>query len=130
MKKFLILLLIFLSLQFSFQSSAQNLVPNYSFEATDTCPAGVSSLVYSTYWYSASAGTPDYFDSCATSAWVDVPDNYFGWQQAHTGESYAGFYAFYSSLANYREYAEVHLTSPLVAGTKYYIFENNVILYS
>ncbi|MEI7803251.1 MAG: T9SS type A sorting domain-containing protein [Bacteroidota bacterium] len=108
-------------LSFLNAATAQNLVPNYSFEIADTCPYGISSLVYSNQWYRANTGTPDYFDSCADlSSLVDVPDNFFGWQQARTGGAYAGFYAFYY-YPGYREYPEVPLTSSLVTGTKYYL---------
>lgn len=102
-------------------ATAQNLVPNYSFEVTDTCPYGVSEINSANQWFRANAATPDYFDSCSFSTLSDVPDNFFGWQQAKTGEAYAGFYAFYFSPAGYREYPEVHLSSPLVSGTKYYL---------
>ncbi len=121
MKK-IFFILIFSSNLFCFVNSShsQNLVPNYSFEVTDTCPYGVSEINSANQWFRANAATPDYFDSCSFSALSDVPDNFFGWQQGKTGGAYAGFYAFYY-YPGYREYAEVQLTSPLAAGTKYYL---------
>jgi hypothetical protein len=47
-------------------SSAQNLVPNGSFEQYDTCPTNVNgtSLQYANSWVNPNAGTPDYYNAC------------------------------------------------------------------
>jgi len=82
-----------------------NLVPNPSFEDTvNDCffqmgimqPNFVASRVKN--WYSSSSfGTPDYFNVCANffpgspyPTISSVPTNCFGYQQARTGNAYAG----------------------------------------
>jgi hypothetical protein len=48
---------------------------------------------------------------------VSTPANDFGTQAPHTGQAYAGFILRPSN--DYREYLEIPLTSPLVAGASY-----------
>jgi len=86
---------------------AQNLVPNPGFEVQDTCPA-VSQIELAQPWNSPTLGTPDLFN------------NTCGSQQGspHTGHGSAGLYT-YSTFADNREYLQVQLTSPLVAGQTY-----------
>jgi len=103
-------------------SQAQNLVPNNSFETFTTCPTGFSQLPNATPWgwTPGSSSSSDYIRVCG-GATVSVPANTFGTQTAATGSGYAGFYTGFppGSLANYREYVQVQLTSPLVAGSTY-----------
>jgi hypothetical protein len=98
--------------------AAQNLVPNPSFEIMLTCPTGVSQISLATPWTPGNMFPPDYFHSCTSSSAVSVPANSFGNEAARTGQAYAGFYA---RLPTYREYVQVPLTSPLVAGVTYQI---------
>ncbi|MEO8068221.1 MAG: hypothetical protein ABI599_11065 [Flavobacteriales bacterium] len=101
---------------------AQNLVPNQSFEQYDTClevlgfydedegPGG---------WFSSS-GSPDYFQSCLPyGAANGVPMNVFSFQEAQHGANYIGLYT-YLDAPEQREYAVVHLLTPLVQGEIYY----------
>lgn len=68
MKKLLLLLF---SITNTLIISAQfNLVPNYSFEDINECPAGISGFTwfddaYVADWFSGTGGTSDYFNSCA-----------------------------------------------------------------
>src|SRR6202007_848580 len=48
-----------------------------------------------------------------------APNANFGWQVPKTGNAYAGFILKDNSTANYREYVEGKLSSPLVAGQHY-----------
>lgn len=107
-----------------------NLVPNYSFEDYNTCPFSISGFTFDadTYindWYAGSGGTPDYYNACAgVGSWVNVPDNLFSlFQPARTGDAYGGFWTdlYDNNTFVYREYVQIQLTEPLVAGTCYYV---------
>ena len=75
-----------------------NLVPNPSFEIVDTCIEFYTMLNSDNtvkYWSSPTSGTPDYFSTiCGLSPNNSVPMNWAGYQNAHSGISYAGIYAF------------------------------------
>ncbi|OIP00715.1 MAG: hypothetical protein AUJ98_06785 [Bacteroidetes bacterium CG2_30_33_31] len=107
--------------------SAQNLVPNGSFEKHFKCPSMTASLedtvIYNWLW---DWGSPDYFCSCATnyliygSYWVDVPLNYAGFQYARTGECYAGFALNgTNTLCEITENIKVELKQTLIIHKKY-----------
>lgn len=102
-----------------------NLVPNPSFEVNDTCPSYVSQLAHALPWFQPSWGTPDYFNTCATDWHVDVPLNWFGYQNPRTGNAYAGIFATIiigdTAYPPYREYLEVKLDSALQAGQNYFV---------
>ncbi|MEI6817414.1 MAG: T9SS type A sorting domain-containing protein [Bacteroidota bacterium] len=98
----------------------QNLVPNSSFEIYDTCPySNTDQIHFAVGWISSL--TPDYFNTCATSTLVSVPNNAYGFHYAASGNAYAGFYAKHYFLHNYREHAVIHLISSLLIGTRYYV---------
>ncbi|MGV3611430.1 MAG: gliding motility-associated C-terminal domain-containing protein [Fluviicola sp.] len=97
-----------------------NLVANGSFEILSECPVGAD-IEKSVGWFSPSEGTPDLFNACADlSTNLSVPMNSFGFQQAHTGNGYAGF-VIYGQGTDYREYLATKLTSTLEAGHIYEI---------
>lgn len=104
--------------------SAQNLVPNPSFEYYSSIPVGLAlagEINLADFWSSPTGASPDYFHSSATSvSLVSVPGNVFGSQFAATGQAYAGFHARPSGQL-YREYVETPLSSPLVAGQTYQV---------
>jgi OmpA-OmpF porin, OOP family len=98
--------------------SQVNLVPNPSFEDTVTCPWTYSTIHFATGWFKPSAGTSDLLHSCS----FQVPQNYFGYQNARTGNAYAGFYTYapmWMMDSTYREYISVKLTDSLEASKKY-----------
>jgi len=102
---------------------AQNLVPNFSFEDTVSCPDLLTEIEKATGWMSFSL-SPDYFNSCAignASVPVSVPHNIWGDQPAYSGNAYAGFVAYKAGATNTREYIGAQLNEPLVIGQKYYI---------
>ena len=97
--------------------TAQNLVPNPSFEIYSSCPTGASQIFLAPPWTQPTTGTCDYFNACATVAsTVSVPDNLLGHQYARTGNGYSGFFA---RAGGYVEYVQVPLTESLQAGEKY-----------
>jgi hypothetical protein len=112
--------------------SGQNLVPNPSFELTDTCPytTGFQPGDSPLYWRSW-LNSPEYFHSCAqpvdgADTLVGVPWNGWSFQQAYDGEAYAGFFAF-SETVQYREYVGVELLEPLEIGETYQVsFRTNL----
>lgn len=104
-------------------ATAQNLVPNPSLEIYNPCPppaVGMGGPLEAAPWVSAGGGTADYFNACADPIWRGVPDNFQGWQPAHTGVAYAGIYLRTQS-GNYREYLQVQLLQPLEADVCYKI---------
>ena len=96
---------------------SQNLVNNGGFEDLHECPKGVSSLAkIGVNLSSPTAGTTDIFSHCG-SAKVGVPKNFRGTQNPKLGNTYAGLYLFSSN--DYREYIQLSLKEPLVAGRSY-----------
>ncbi len=96
----------------------QNLIPNPGFEIYDTCPTfGVQTPMD----WTMIEHTPDYSNSCAPVGSYSVPINYFGYQQAHSGCAFEGFW-FYDSFgpSNWREFLQGKLDSTLIIGDKYY----------
>ncbi len=111
----------FLFFLLSFSVLAQeNLIPNPSFEDYNWCPNTVTD--FSTLsWYSSTDGTPDYFNSCNNGN-VGVPLNLFGFQQAHSGNGYAGIGNIINIVnPTYREYIQVKLSKKLEAGKLYFV---------
>ncbi|MEO5569908.1 MAG: gliding motility-associated C-terminal domain-containing protein [Bacteroidia bacterium] len=100
---------------------AQNLVPNGGFETVNSCPTGASQLSVALPWDTLGASA-DVFNSCSANfgscAGVGVPENFGGTASAHSGNGYAGIIAKHS-IANYREYIQAPLTSPLIPGKLY-----------
>ncbi|MCC6599898.1 MAG: OmpA family protein [Crocinitomicaceae bacterium] len=96
--------------------SAQNLVPNGSFEDKAYCPSNFNQqqMKVVTGWSQVGDGTPDYFHTCSDK--VGVPKNIFGEQAAQEGEGYVGLATYSPGQRNYREYLQAKLTRPLVAG--------------
>ena len=129
-----ILLITLLSLTSLFwrgnEAFAQNLVPNPSFEVYDTCPNYVNQVRYAVPWTNPihNGTTSDYFNACDTTSGLNsfnVPYNYLGFQYARTGVAYTLVVTawFPGNLAawNLREYIQVELTSPLIAGVDYFV---------
>jgi len=102
--------------------SAQNLVPNPSFETFTSCPTSFSNINDAEPWRSATGATPDYCNACAFTWVVDVPNNYWGAQDAHTGVAYAGILARWGPPTNqWFEYIEAPLNSAMEFGKAYHI---------
>lgn len=104
----------------SFCVCSQNLVPNPGFEEYVKCPGThmVNRNEFAIHgWESPTNGTPDHFHSCSTGE-ADVPVNWAGNSNAHTGKGYAGVYV-WTTKSNYREYLQCELSEPLISGEKY-----------
>ena len=114
MKTFLIILQLLL---LPFLAYNQNLVPNGDFEQYSGCPGNTGHLDSALFWVNPNAfSTPDYLnENCPSS-----PTGVFGYQQPHSGVAYAGFYLG-NPTSNSREYAEVPLINPLIAGKCYHL---------
>lgn len=97
---------------------SQNLIPNPGFEDQLYCPNSSSELIYAVPWYSPSNATPDLFHECATAPSFGVPNNFFGYQPAHSGAGYAGGYWRIMNFDS-REYIASPLLEPLIAGHHY-----------
>lgn len=128
MKSIFKIIYFYISVVWTTIAMSQNLVPNPSFETHSTCTGILEIRYYGNTpdivhpWYSPNTATPDYFNSCAN--WTNsVPSNEIGYQQARTGNAYAGILAYYydGSLLNYREYLGVRLIDSLLAGNTYCI---------
>lgn len=116
--------LIILSIIYSLNSTValcQNLIPNSSFETVISCPTNVGTINGTSNWFDLPihTGSADFLHTCATSSLAQVPVNVFGSQLPYQGNGYIGLALYYQSTPEFREYAEVQLTSPLVAGITY-----------
>ena len=99
---------------------SQNLITNPSFEDSRCCPDGYSQFHCTLFWTKPTKGTSDYYSGCENrfySPEAKVPKNFFGHQNAHTGNAYIGLYAFYHD--DYREYIQTKLDSNLKKGQEY-----------
>lgn len=115
MKKTITLIL----LSLTFFCKAQNLVNNWSFEDTVSCPWYYTQISLASGW-SSYKETPDYFNACNESL-VSVPSNVEGFQFANTGNAYSGVITYSSFTVNYREIMGTQLTQPLAIGQKYFV---------
>jgi len=97
--------------------NAQNLVPNPSFEDTTSCPITANQINHATGWTNY-RGSPEYLNSCNNSN-MSVPLNSWGFQQARTGNAYAGI-ATFDTIVFFREYIGIQLVQSLVIGQKYF----------
>ena len=100
----------------------QNLVINPSFEELIKCPDNSSfmygAIIDAENWFNPNTATADLFSPCAShSTSLSAPDNGFGYQQARTGDNYAGIYVFQSP--EIRDYAQGTLSTPLLEGAEY-----------
>lgn len=101
-------------------SFAQNLVINGDFENHSSCPIYYGELALADSWSNPNTGTTDYYHVCADSAsMVGIPTNWSGYQQAQSGEAYAGISTYYDSPSNIREYLQGELSSSLTPNQCY-----------
>lgn len=118
--RFLIIILIFFNLS---NFTAQNLVPNPSFELFTNCFTP-NDLQYFTCqdWDSIGVGSPDHFTYCNSHPALTIPNNFAGYQVAKHGENYIGTVCLMpnSSIENVREYVYTTLKVPLIKDSVYY----------
>jgi len=90
-----------------------NLVPNPSFEDTISCPINISNMADCKNWIQPTAGTSDYFNSCAqASSNAGIPQNFWGNKQTNSGNAYCGISVFVMGTSS-REYLQVELLDTL-----------------
>ncbi len=92
----------FLLLFLSFQSISQNLIPNPSFEDYSKCPSEIKQIDRVEKWYSANAGSPEYFNSCGFNGEIDPID----------GQGMVGL-IFLDDYRSMVEYIQIELVKPL-----------------
>jgi hypothetical protein len=86
----------------------QCLVPNGDFEYYNNAPSNIANLSDAPFWSSATAGSPDYFNTVATNTVAGVPTNTFGSANANSGNGYAGILSY-----NTYEYLQTKLNCKL-----------------
>jgi hypothetical protein len=101
-----------------------NLVPNPSFEEIWQCPTSEQQLYECHDWINPTNGSPDYFRTCCLPddfgyPTCGIPLNAWGYQDAHSGEAYAGLFAFMLLAPNGREYIQVQLEDSIVPSIRY-----------
>ena len=92
---------------------AQNLVPNPGFENFTTCPTHSALLYYAAPWVNGNSNNCDFHHAC-----------HGGISYAYCGDGYGRLITYYPFMLNTprpnsREYLQVQLSSPLVAGQVY-----------
>lgn len=98
------------------KSFNQNLVPNPSFEKSTYCvweTWGDTTSLGADHWKSY-RGSTDYLSKCNSWRWTNV----FGYQQAYSGDAFAGFYA-YIEPNDGREILGTKLLAPMIKGRNY-----------
>jgi hypothetical protein len=111
--------IVFLFCVLFIKAHGQNLVPNPSFENYSLCPNNQAQINRASPWRQPTNNTPDYFNACTTQTFIGVPHNSLGYQNARTGNAYAGFGSYYNCSWNCREYIEVQLINTLIQNKKY-----------
>ena len=116
-------LLVLLLFSSTFTFSQNNLVPNPSFENYTSCPTDQDQLSKAFPWFIPTLGSTDYFNSCNFAPYpsnYDVPLNYCGYQDARTGNAYAGVGSeLKDTNFDNHEYMAVKLLQPLKKGYRY-----------
>jgi len=116
--------------------NAQNLVPNPSFEEIKKCPNawndGNAKRILK-YWIIPNQGTTDYYSgACNKMPMYSTPKNFMGNTYPVEGKAYVGIIAGSNDRTKYvkqgdsKEYVQVKLLNPLVAGkiycVKFYVY--------
>jgi hypothetical protein len=111
---------IFLFFSLSLNSFGQNLLLNGSFESYSTCPPAIVTACNN--WSNPNPSSPDFFHSCApTMSAYSTPWNFAGNQVPFDSSGYVGLFFFDKLNPNTREYVTGQLSSPFIAGNKYYV---------
>lgn len=102
-------------------ASAQNLVPNGSFEKFTSCPGTFtqSPVQFTITGWMPGVNVPDHFHYCSRGD-AGVPYNWAGVSEAYEGDGYAGLYL-WTEDKDYREFLQCKLTQPLLKDSTYYI---------
>jgi len=100
--------------------TAQNLIPNPSFEDTSTTGWGI---YLPNQWQMAGGGNtqPEYYNPFHDTLWT-IPQSYFGYQFAQQGTKYLGMAMYLLAFRDWkplRDYIQVNLRQPLMADSTY-----------
>lgn len=106
---------------FRAEASAQNLVPNGSFEEYTECPPTFSYIQNVVGWEFAYWISPDFFHTCHTGLSAGVPFNAAGYQYPSEGSGYTGIITYDADNPFVREVMGAQLNEPLVVGVPVYI---------
>lgn len=106
-------------------ASAQNLVPNWSFEEYIDCPSAGGQINRAVGWTNTQ-GSPEYFNACSSDEWASVPANKVGYQVPSTGDAYAGIITYSDSdwfvpPELLRERIGRYLVEPLIPGQPVFV---------
>ncbi len=126
-------ILFFTLFAFQFSFAQTNLVYNGGFEEYYSCPTGNdlnnNELERCKGWWKPTYGTSDYFNRCHTFNIVDIPSNFWGYQESYEGDGYVGISAITWDIntGNYlgNEYVQGQLIHPLTPCVEYH-FEMHI----
>jgi OmpA-OmpF porin, OOP family len=110
-----------LLLFFDSQIEAQNLIMNGDFEDCLICPDFEGQLELCPNWFIPNNSTPDLFKKCNFKSYVNIPMNAVGYQDAFSGEAYAGLALIYNENRNYSEYIGANFTHELEENVSYLV---------
>ena len=119
MKRFLLILLLFLS--FLLPVKSQNLVLNPSFELVDTAYTQSTNSIEGAYFWKMLVGSPDLLTPLHYTGFLDyygAPANIYGYQKQEFGKNYA-LYGITINWNHFREYLSGTLKESLEAGKQY-----------
>jgi len=110
-------------------ATAQNLVPNPSFEDTVDCQVGTQcQLLKATHWHNPNTATPDVWDcdlvrDCGFLMDPNDPNlQASGYQASFNGSRHAGAYFWFGpGSSNTRDYLMAKLDAPVVQGSAYQV---------
>jgi gliding motility-associated-like protein len=118
---------LFLFTYIGYQVSAQNLIPNPSFDSLTKCPnpdtRNRNELLIRDWFAASKYSTPDNFHECSTEPYLGVPYNNqgFSYRPAHSGLGYTGILVRDIVVDETHEYIETRLTQPLEKGQTYFV---------
>jgi hypothetical protein len=101
-----------------------NLVPNFGFEEYIACPTTWDEVHLATGWskYCPASYTPDYYNACASSNTVGIPQSLLVYQEDRRGcGGYMAVATWSQTVVNERELIGIQLSQPLIIGQKYFL---------
>ena len=102
--------------------SSQNLIPNGSFEDFSSCPTNLSQINLAYPWFQPCTtwSSSDYYNACDLTNYVSVPIQGGGnYQNARTGNAFAGIILLLFPNSNNCEYIEIELADTLIPNRIY-----------
>ncbi len=102
-------------------NAQNNLVFNGDFETKSTCNINFGDIQKAIGWNSPTLSSPDYFNMCVGGSITNVPNNGFGYQNAHSDSGYVGIFTYNKMPVDsaYREYIQGKLSKTLHQNSSY-----------